>query len=388
MIITGPAIYSEHGVRKQVGMVVKDGKIAAMDATSAFSDAETMRYPESYHLLPGFIDMHTHGVQGFDVMDATPEALLGISQALACEGTTAFLATTMTAAIPQIEAALKAVCDFMQAPPKQSGAAIIGVHLEGPFLAAAKTGAQSSEHILAFDTELIKEWQALSQHAIKLVTLAPEQKNSADFITYLKSQNIIASMGHTNATYAEAVAAIAMGCTHATHLFNAMSGIHHREPGAVTAALLSDDVMVELILDGLHLHPAVVELVLKLKKSERIVLITDAMRAKCLQDGCYDLGGQTVHVVDGAAKLANGTLAGSTLSMSVAIKNMLKINGSNLWDIIAMTATNPAKALGLYQSKGSIDINKDADFVVLDELYQVVLTVCGGRVVFDKHAAV
>lgn len=379
--IVGPAVYTETGVLKNHAVSIADGKIQAVAAAGKNVDAQALVFPESYHLVSGFIDLHTHGARGHDVMDASEEALQGISLALAEEGTTAFLATTMTGEIAEIESALLAVREY---GAKVSGASIVGVHLEGPFLAPSKMGAQRGEKILAPDVALLKHWQVLSDRMIKLVTLAPEQPNSAELIRYLRAEKMIASLGHTNATYAEAVEAIAQGCTHATHLFNAMSGIHHRAPGAVTAALLADEVMVELILDGVHLHPAIVDLTLKLKGKDKILLVTDAMRAKCLNDGCYDLGGQTVHVKNNQAQLANGTLAGSVLRMPSAIQNMLAFTGCDMLDAIKMASENPAKALGIFARKGSIVAQKDADLVVLDTEWNVVATICGGIVVYQR----
>ncbi len=381
LILKGLQVYTEQGILKQAGVHVQNGLIEKIDQASALDVKadEVLEFPDNYHLVPGFIDCHTHGVKGFDVMDATAEALTTISQALAAEGTTAYLATTMTAEVQQIENALTAVRHHMASPANTMGAKILGVHLEGPFLAPTKMGAQRGDKIIAPDVSLMQHWQKISGDAIKLVTLAPEQPHSEDLIRYLKQHHIIPSIGHTNATYAEAMTAIEAGCCHATHLFNAMRGMHQREPGAVTAALLSDKVMAELILDGIHLHPAIVQLVLKVKGKDKIVLITDAMRAKCLQDGYYDLGGQSVQVKAGQATLADGTLAGSVLEMPSAIQNMLKFTGCELSDAIKMASENPAKALGIFQRKGSIAVKKDADLVVLDEKLRVVLTICGGK---------
>jgi len=387
LILSGPKLYAEQGVMTEAAVAIQDGVIQAigtLDALQKRQSAEVLSFPFGYHLIPGFIDMHVHGANGHDVMDANAEALTAISQALAAEGTTAFLATTMTAEVSQIEKALSAVRDFMQAADEKKGAAILGVHLEGPFLSPEKMGAQRGDKILSPDVKLMQHWQALSDQIVRLVTLAPEQPNSAALIQYLKQQKIIPSIGHTNATYAETVEAIASGCCHATHLFNAMRGIQQREPGTVTAALLADDVMVELIVDGVHLHPAIVKLVLKTKGKDKIVLVTDAMRAKCLGDGCYDLGGQTVHVKSGQAQLADGTIAGSVLPMSSAIQNMLKFTGCELSDAVQMASENPAKALGLFHKKGSIALQKDADLVVLDEALNVVLTLCRGKISYQR----
>ena len=381
LMLSGPTIYTENGAIPNARLAIKAGLIASLDADQA---VDVLQFPADYHVVPGFIDMHVHGAAGHDVMDADVKALHAISHALAAEGTTAFLATTMTADVADIERALLAVNHFVKAPDKDKGAAILGLHLEGPFLASSKMGAQRGDKIIPPNVELVQHWQSLSGDLIKLITLAPEQSECLALIRSLVQQKIIPSMGHTNATYAEAMAAIDAGCRHATHLFNAMRGMHQREPGAVTAALLSSDVMVELILDGVHLHPAIAELTGRLKGWDKIVLITDAMRAKCLADGCYDLGGQSVYVKEGQAQLADGTLAGSVLKMSSALQNVMKFTGCALTDALKMTSANAAQALGIFDSKGSIRVGKDADLVVLDAELQVVMTICEGRIVFRQ----
>jgi len=390
LILTGPQVYAEQSVLPHTAVVMSEGLIQAITAATQVKNTiadEVHYFPENYHLVAGFIDLHVHGVNGQDVMDATPEALGGISKALAAEGTTGFLAATMTAKTQEIENALVAVRDFMDAKHAVKGAAILGVHLEGPFISPKRVGAQRADQILVPDILMFERWQQVTANVIKLVTLAPELSNSVGFIRYLKEKGIIAALGHTDATYAETVTAIAEGLSYATHVFNAMRGIHQREPGAVMAALLSEQVLTELIVDGVHLHPAIVQFILKLKTKEKMILVTDAMRAKCLGDGVYDLGGQDVAVKDGVATLPDGTLAGSTLKMSVAIQNMLRFTQCSLWDVLKMASENPAKALGIFHKKGSISVGKDADVVVLDEKFNVVMTLCSGEVVYHKKTA-
>jgi N-acetylglucosamine-6-phosphate deacetylase len=387
--IAGPRVYTETTVLENTLVTLDEGLITGIAPLAANSQPPpVLTFPSSYHLVPGFIDLHTHGADGHDVMDATADALSGICEALAAEGTTAFLATTMTAPANAIENALVAVKDFMQTQNPTQGALILGVHLEGPFLSVEKKGAQRGEDMCAPDIALMQAWEKISGNTIKLVTLAPEEKNGLALITYLKNQKIISSLGHTNATYAQAQAAIAAGSTYATHLFNAMRGIQQREPGTVGAALLSDAVMVELIVDGFHLHPAIVDLTLRVKGKERIILVTDAMRAKCLQDGCYELGGQAVHVKDGAARLSEGTLAGSVLRMPQALQNILDYTQCDLHDAVKMAAENPARVLNIFSQKGSIAVGKDADLVVLNDELDVVLTIRGGEIVFSHSAYV
>lgn len=343
--------------------------------------AAQYEYSEDCYLVPGFIDMHIHGAGGYDVMDASVEALQHISQKLAEEGVTGFLATTMTAKAESIEAALSVIPDAIS---KCHGAAILGVHLEGPFISREKMGAQNGEDVRVPDIELFKRWQNISGDNIKLVTLAPELEHALSFIQSLRKMDVIAGIGHTNATYDQAMAAINVGGSYATHLFNAMRPLHQREPGTVGALLLAHEVMGELIADGKHLHPAIYELALRVKGKDRLLLVSDAMRAKCMQDGCYELGGQSVSVKDGKATLADGTLAGSILSLPEAIRNMMKFTGCTLEDAIHMASYNPANKLKLSGKKGTIEVGKDADLAVLNKHLDVKLTMVGGRVVFGK----
>ena len=386
LIVSAGHIYTEQGVLKNAGIAVAKNKIQAIDQVEKFTlSAETQQFtfPDTFHIVPGFIDLHIHGANGSDVMDESPDALAVISRALVQEGTTAFLATTMTAAPEKIASVLGAIRDYMQVQHEVDGATIVGIHLEGPFLSPDRVGAQRADKILLPTIDYILQWQKESGQQIKMVTLAPELPDSLPFIEFLQQKNIIAAIGHTNATYAETMAAIDAGCSHATHVFNAMRGLHHREPGAVGAALLSDHVSAELIVDGVHLHPAIVQLVLQLKGKENTILVTDAMRAKCMPDGQYDLGDQVVTVQEGVAKLSDGTLAGSTLTMAQSIQNVMQFTGCKLGDAVKFAAENPAKKLNIFHQKGSLAHGKDADFVVLDDRYRVVLTVCGGRVVYS-----
>lgn len=355
--------------------------IIASDMIKHHLPADKYEFSEDCYLAPGFIDMHIHGAGGFDVMDASVNALQHISEKLAEEGVTGFLATTMTAPSERIEAALSVIPEAIL---KCHGAAILGVHLEGPFISQEKMGAQNGADVRMPDIELFKHWQNISGDNIKLVTLAPELEHALSFIQSLRKMDVIAGIGHTNATYDQTMAAIDVGGSYATHLFNAMRPLHQREPGTVGALLLAHEVTGELIADGKHLHPAIYELALRVKGKDKLLLVSDAMRAKCMQDGCYELGGQEVTVKAGKAVLADGTLAGSVLSIPEAIKNIMKFTGCNLEDAIHMASYNPANKLKLSSKKGTIEVGKDADLVVLNENLDVKLTMRGGRVVFGK----
>src|SRR3990167_2163919 len=380
-MITGPHIYTEQGAVHHATLVIQQNKIQEITKKNVTTDVIT--FPENYHLVPGFIDVHVHGANGSDVMDGDFAALETMSHALAKEGTTTFLATTMTATPAAIEEVLLNIHAFMQKQDEVNGARILGVHLEGPFLSPKKVGAQPLAKILTPNIEYIKQWQKKSGNHIKLVTLAPELPHSLELIRFLQTQRIVAAMGHTDATYAESLAAIDAGCSHVTHLFNAMRGLHQREPGVIAAALLAEHVSTELIVDGVHLHPAIVQLILKIKNHEKIVLVTDAMRAKCLADGAYDLGGQAVEVKNSIARLADGTLAGSTLKMFAALRNMMQFTCCDFFSALKFVTENPAKMLNIFSQKGSIAPGKDADLVVLDEQFNVVMTMCAGKIVYQ-----
>lgn len=385
-IFSGMRILSGNKWENEKALVIEDNIIKAIITTDMIKHhlpATQYEFSAECYLTAGFIDLHVHGAKGADVMDEDAESLRTISRALAEEGITGFLATTMTASDESIEKALENVANSMG---NVDGAAILGVHLEGPFIAKSKAGAQLADETQNPNLDLFNHWQKVAKDAIKLVTLAPELPDALNLIKALRETQVVASIGHTKATYDETEAAINAGCSHATHLFNAMSGIHQREPGASVALLLSDKITAELIVDNYHLHPAMIELAFKTKGKDRLVLITDAMRAKCLQNGTYDLGGQAVNVLHGKATLEDGTLAGSTLQMNEAIKNITKTTTVSLIDAITMAASNPARVLSLPR-KGVIEVGFDADLVVLNDKLKVLLTMRDGRVIYEAKEA-
>jgi N-acetylglucosamine-6-phosphate deacetylase len=351
-----------------------------------FKEKETydrvFSFSNDHALIPGMIDLHIHGAAGADAMDATSEALRIIAEHLPGEGTTAFLATTMTQEAEAIERALSNVAAYRKQANGPGMAEVLGVHLEGPFLSPKRAGAQPADKMLHPDIDLFEKWQGIADGAIRLVTVAPERPGGMEFVSHLARSGIVASVGHSDATYEEVAEGVRHGLRHATHLFNGMRGLHHREPGVAGAVLLHPELLAELIVDGIHVHPEMVKLAYRQKGREGLILITDAMRAKCLGEGIYELGGQEVAVRGGQALLADGTLAGSIVKMKDAVTNMLRFTGCPLEDIVHMTAVNPAKQLGLFARKGSISPGKDADLVVLDRKNEVVLTICRGQIAF------
>lgn len=339
--------------------------------------------PEDYIVVPGFIDEHIHGAAGSDAMDGTKEDLAKIAKALASEGTTAFLATTMTQSPENIISALKAVKDYMEEAPT-NGAEILGVHLEGPFISKDFVGAQPIEYVAAPQVETFKKYQAASGNHIKIVTLAPEVEHAEVLIKYLKDNHIIASIGHTNAKYEDVLRAVKAGATNATHTYNAMKPLHHREIGTVGSAFLFDELTCECICDGIHVSAPAIKLLYKNKPAGKMVLITDAMRAKHMPDGISELGGQVVIVKNGEARLENGTLAGSVLKMNKAVANVVKFLDLPLAEVVKMASLYVAKNLGVDDTLGSIKEGKRADFVILDKEYNVVKTIRAGQVIFER----
>ncbi|MFY4776463.1 N-acetylglucosamine-6-phosphate deacetylase [Metabacillus sp. RGM 3146] len=388
LLLRNLKVYAEDQIFPNGYVLIDEEKIVETGESfdSARSDKVTeMVFDPSHQLIPGMIDLHIHGAGGADTMDATNEALETMAHLLPKEGTTSFLATTMTVGQRAIEAAIENIANFMKNSQGKGKAEILGIHLEGPFLSPERAGAQHPDHIIEPDVELFKKWQEAGNHTIRLVTLAPERNGGLGLASYLKETGVVASIGHSDATHAEVNEGVEAGITHATHLYNGMSPLHHREPGVVGSVLLEDRITSEMIVDGIHIAPAMVKLAYRNKGRERVVLVTDAMRAKCLNDGYYDLGGQEVEVKDGKATLQNGTLAGSILRMRDAVQNMISFTGCKMEDIIQMTSVNPAKEMNVFDRKGSIKSDKDADIVILDDQNEVILTICRGKIAFMKE---
>ncbi|MGM0601806.1 MAG: N-acetylglucosamine-6-phosphate deacetylase [Bacillota bacterium] len=326
------------------------------------------------YLSAGFIDIHTHGACGHDTMEADYNALNSISKALAKYGVTTFLPTTMTMNSVQIKKTLSAVREA--AEKGTDGAEIAGSHVEGPFISEKYIGAQNSRYINDPDSELLKEYYDI----IKIVTLAPEKKGALKLIKELKKNNITAAAGHSAADYEEFQEAREAGMDHFTHLYNAMSGLHHRRPGLVGAALDSN-LTVELIVDLIHHHAAVDRFTIKSKGADRVILVSDSMEAAGLEDGEYRLGGQKVVVKKGAARLENGQLAGSVLTLDKAVRNVMDIVDLDIPEIFRMVTLNPARKLGLDHQIGRIEKNYFADMILLNDKFEILKTFIRGKAV-------
>ena len=363
-------------------MLSSDGKIKEIGNINNLdklylNNYEINNYEKSDYLIPGLIDCHMHGASGYDVMDADLKGLETIAESLLKQGTTGFLATTMTMSDSCIEKALKAVADYQDKYKKgeigKHGAEILGVHLEGPFLSNKHPGAQNEKYIKAADIKLFDKWQEISNNQIKLITIAPENSNNMDFIKHVKNNypELVVSIGHSDASFEQANEAIKAGACHCTHLYNAMSSFHHRKPGIPGAVLVSDDITAELILDGVHLHPGSVQLAIKAKGLDKLILVTDAMRARCMGNGEFELGGQKVIVKGMNASLEGGVLAGSIVSQFQALRMFIEQTGHDLSEAVKLSSENPAKQLNIYHDYGSLSVGKRGDIVVLSSDIEV-----------------
>ena len=317
-----------------------------------------------YTVVPGFVDVHIHGCAGADTCDATREALEAMAAFLLAHGVTSFCPTTMTTSRETIQAALLAAKDMMD-HPMEGGARVVGVNMEGPFIAKERKGAQKEEDILPPDFPLFQRFYEESGGIVRLVDVAPEQPGGLDFVEKA-SQLCTVSIAHTTADYDQAKAAFDKGVTHATHLFNAMSGLHHRKPGVVGAVFDDSRVRGELICDGFHIHPAVLRAAFRLL-GDRALIVSDSMRANGMPEGeAFDLGGQMVTVHQGKALLPDGTIAGSVTNLHQEIKNLVSF-GVPFEQAVKAATLLPARAIGLDGEIGSIAPGKRADLVVLDE---------------------
>lgn len=401
-LLVNGTLLTPGGETKGAAIAVVNGRIAYAGAVSRlpeslsgydFEQVESRRLPvidaAGGYFSPGFIDVHVHGGGGADVMDSSVAALRQMALTHAAQGTTGLLATTVTADLAAMKRAAAAVALAMDEQEKApagpwSGAAVLGLHLEGPYVNPEKRGAQNAAYMRPASTsELAEVMEVLQQpQRLRLITMAPEMPGALHAVRWLRDRGVTVSMGHTDATFAEAIAGIEAGITHATHCFNAMRGLHHREPGVLGAAMLDRRVTAELIADGIHVHPGSMRVLYETKGAERIALITDAVRAMGMPDGAYELGALRIRLQDGAVRLEDGTLAGSALSTIQAVRNAVQVVGIPLGEAVHMASLNPARSVGLDQRKGSIAHGKDADILVLGDDLALQLTMVQGRIAF------
>ena len=360
---------------KTVG--IEDGRIHILPKEEMPKEGAKVYDAEGKRVVPGFLDIHTHGAVGVDVNAATAEELGKIGHFMATQGTTSWLCSVLT---DTKEQTLWCIDEFKKHKAMENaGADLLGIHLEGPFLAKEFKGAMPEHLLRDADVELLKEYQEAAEGNIRYLTVSPEIDGIVDAIPAMKDLGIVVAIGHSGADYDTSMKAIENGAASCTHIFNAMKLLHQHFP-AIMGAAMESDIYCEAICDGRHLHPGVVRLLLKTKGIDRVVAITDSIMAAGLPDGNYKLGVNDVVVVDGDAKLAsNGVRAGSTLTTGQALKNILKFTGRPIEEVLMLLTENPAKLIGVFDEKGSIADGKDADLVVLDEENNVYDTFVGGK---------
>ncbi len=330
-------------------------------------------------VAPGYVDIHVHGSAGHDTMDGTREAIVGMAAYFAKHGVTSFCPSTMTLGAEAIMKAVRNVYECQQHPV--AGAQPLGVHLEGPYIDISMKGAQPEQFVRPASAEEYADFFSLGN--IRMISLAPEIEANKELIGFARSRGAAVAVGHSSATYEQMVEAVGLGLNQSTHTFNQMAGLHHRKPGTVGAALLIPHIYAQFICDGVHLHPAVVDMIVRLKGPDKAVAITDAINGAGMPNGEYELGGQKIIVKDGAVRLADGiTLAGSCLAMDAAVRNITEFADTCVCDAIRMATLTPARSVGRAHRKGSLEPGKDADIVLLNEDLEVVATVVMGEVVY------
>ena len=345
-----------------------------VDADKVPADAEIIDAAGKY-VAPGLIDLHIHGYLGKDVCDGSVESMRTICEGIVKNGVTGFLPTTMTVSLDVIIKALETCRSLMEESKTWNGTTILGVHAEGPFINTKKKGAQNPEYILVPSAEFVKEYADV----IRIISLAPEMDENFKEITKMRKEtDVIVSMGHTDADYDTAMASTNVGVRHATHLFNAMSPLAHRNPGVVGAALNSD-VTVELIVDTFHVNPALYNMVYKLK-GDKLCFITDCLPAGGLPEGEYTLGGQKFVSKGIECRLPDGTIAGSILALNKGVWNVYTNSDIPLYECVNCASLNPANAIGIGDKKGSLEVGKDADIIITDCEFNVEKTIIGGTV--------
>lgn len=378
--ILGANLLTPEAALPNHSLVIEQGQIVSISSAPLELDAPTLN-ARGLTVVPGFIDIHTHGGDGADVMDATPEAIYTIARFLARHGVTSYLPTTITASA---ESTRKAIANLRNLPQPANGAHHLGIHLEGPYLRYEQRGAQPAAHLRNPNPAEYADW--FSDNFVRLITLAPELEGAQELIRRATAAGVEIALGHSSANEAVTRSALNLGARQATHIFSGMPALHHRLLNVLSVALTDDRLYAQAIVDGIHIHPDVVRLLVRVKSPRRLILISDSIRAAGLGDGEYDLGGETVRVQNGVTRRAyDGGLAGSTLTMDAALRNVMKFSNLSLAEVLPMATSVPAEAMGWGGRKGVIRIGADADLVFLDENFNVCLTMVGGQIVYQTQ---
>ena len=377
--ITAERLFDGHQVLRHPVILLEDGHIASLtsrDAAPIPADAAQIDFP-SATLAPSFYDVHFHGAAGHDLMDATPQHLDTICAFLASRGTGSFLATTVTAPLDATLRAVERLARRVQQPQAAGQAHPVGIHLEGPFLSHKRRGVQPEEHLLAPDIPTFDRLFDAAQGTVRLMTLAPELPGAVELAAHAASRGVRISMGHSDATAAETRAVLAAGASSATHTFNAMRPLDHREPGILGIVLTTPALYAELICDGIHTAPEMVRLWWSAKGPERALLVTDGMSATGMPDGEYQLGGFAVQVANGRA-MARGVLAGSVLTLDRALSNFLQFTGATVEQGLRLMTANPAAMTGLAPLAGALAAGRPANLVAVDAAGKLVASFAAG----------
>lgn len=381
--ITGRWILDPSGLLEHPILTVEDGRIASLQTGQPLGPSRPAGQAASYRfdealLIPSYIDIHVHGAAGHDLMDATPEALAAVARFLASRGVGAYFPTTVTSSTEKTLRALNLLADAIESDATQAGARPLGIHLEGPFLSAAKRGVHPPDLLAAPSIALFERfWQAARGH-IRLMTIAPELPGALDLIAHASGLGVRCSLGHSNATYGQATAAVSAGAQSATHTFNAMRPLDHRDPGLIAYVLNSDRLFAEIICDGVHVDPEMVRLFARARGLGRSILITDGISATGMPDGTYMLGSLEVEVREGRCMSA-GSLAGSVLTMDRAVRNFTAFTGARLADTVALATVNPASLLGIEDQWGSLGPGREANITVISDSGEVLQSFRAGR---------
>lgn len=382
-------VFPDH-VAANCEMLIVDGVISAIGASSAGEhDGNSVDFSGDI-IIPGLIDTHVHGAGGCDIMDGTADSLVTMRQALLREGTTAFLGTTLSSPVEQLLVVLKSLAVGCQDASQSGQAELLGVHLEGPFLTAEYKGAHVGRFIppsteggdVAVLTQLVKAYPDL----IRILTFAVDRLDTTELIDFCQSHGIIPSAGHTAADYLAMKHAAAAGLRRITHAFNAMPGIHHRKPGPMAEGLLNADIELELIADGVHVHPAILEMAFRLKPQDKVTLVSDGTRSVGMPEGEYELGGLITTVKNGIARLADGTIAGSAYPLLQGIRIMVQVLKRSLPEAVRFASLNPARSLGIAHRLGSLEPGKEATFVRLSSNLTVKQVWVKGELIIERSA--
>ena len=378
MILKNGLVMDETFTLRQCDVQIENGMISAVGEHLAGTDVVDV---SNHYVLPGFIDSHMHGAVGHKISDRNPD-LKAVTQYESTQGVTSIALSTVCS---DYEHLLHQIDIAVEAAKQPAGARIAAIHTEGPFISTAKKGAMDAKYILPPSCEQLDEMIAHGQGLIRLITLAPEVEGCLELIPYAVSRGLTVSMGHTDATYAQACAAIAAGARQTTHTFNAMRALNHREPGVLGTALTNDSVCCEMICDHTHLHPAVIQLIYRAKGADRINIISDSEYGAGIDATEINIDGEVRYIRNGVMVLEDGTIAGSASSMLYGIRNLIA-DGIPLTDISRMASINPARTLKIDQQTGSIAAGKAADIVILDQDYNVSFTYVDGVCVYKKGA--